>query len=94
MKAQHTLIAMRLADMHRRHPQQDNSRTCAGCGHAVGIFPSGQAVLKANLVSQILCQVCSADKPFDFTIPAAKNAEEMARESIESYDTKPAKEQN
>ena len=34
------LIVMRLADMKRVHPEQITDK-CAGCGHAVGIYPSG-----------------------------------------------------
>jgi hypothetical protein len=57
------LIVMRLADMHRVHPSQDNSRVCATCGEPVGIYPSGQRVLKTDPTIRIVCSRCrpSAD---------------------------------
>lgn len=49
---------MRLADMHRIHPDQISDH-CANCGHEVGIYPSGQRIMrKAKEDIQILCQVC------------------------------------
>jgi hypothetical protein len=53
------LIVMRLADMQRRHPAQDDSRFCSHCQHRVGIYPSGQAVLKQESGMKILCSVCN-----------------------------------
>jgi len=53
---------MRLADMHRVHPQQDNTKVCSVCGHQVGIYPSGQAALRRDPMMIVVCQVC-ADPP-------------------------------
>lgn len=57
------LLVMRLKDMRRVHPQQDNSRRCSRCQHRVGIYPSGQAVLEQDPTIEIICQVCAAEGP-------------------------------
>ncbi|MBT1509462.1 hypothetical protein KIP88_03010 [Bradyrhizobium sp. SRL28] len=51
------LIVMRLADMHRFHPEQITG-TCASCGHVVGIYPSGQQVMKQYPDVKLTCSVC------------------------------------
>jgi len=51
------LLVMRLADMVRVHPKQITA-LCARCGNAVGIFPSGQQVLRECSNVEIVCQVC------------------------------------
>jgi hypothetical protein len=51
------LIVMRLADMHVVHPDQITA-TCAGCGHVVGVYPSGQQVMKQYPDVRLTCQVC------------------------------------
>ena len=53
------ILCMRLADMHRIHPDQDNTRVCARCGHTVGIYPSGQKMLRKFPTLEIVCQRCS-----------------------------------
>jgi hypothetical protein len=52
------LIVMRLADMHRVHPMQDDSRRCSHCNERVGIYPSGQHMLRADPTLRIVCQIC------------------------------------
>jgi hypothetical protein len=51
-------VVMRLADMDRVHPRQDNSRVCASCGERVGVYPSGQHALLINPRIEIICQRC------------------------------------
>ena len=51
------LIVMRLADMKRVHPDQIIA-TCAGCGHIVAVYPSGQAIMKQHPGVKLMCQVC------------------------------------
>ena len=53
------LVAMRLIDMHKMHPQQDNSRMCALCSQPVGVYPSGQSALRADPTIEIVCWVCA-----------------------------------
>lgn len=53
------LVVMRLADMQRVHPQQDDSKVCAVCGQQVGIYPSGQEALKHDPTMEIVCSVCN-----------------------------------
>lgn len=79
------LVVMRLEDMWRRHPRQDNSRVCSKCGEKVGIYPSGQSALKADPTLAIVCNVCSEPRGDD--IPAAP-IEDIIREIEESKPTK------
>ena len=53
------LVAMRLTDMYKIHPQQDNSHVCAECGQGVGIYPTGQRALSHNPGMTIMCSVCA-----------------------------------
>lgn len=77
------LVVMRLADMHRVHPQQDESRVCASCQHRVGIYPSGQAVLKKDPSTEILCSVCAEqDKPMMSVSMLAPGALDEPRQSV------------
>lgn len=56
------LVVMRLADMHKVHPQQV-TRICKFCGDKVGVYPSGQKALRLNPGPvEIICQVCAAKK--------------------------------
>jgi ribosomal protein S27E len=73
---------MRLSDMHRMHPEQITSH-CSKCGHEVGIYPSGQRVLKEHPSTRIICQICRGDRP-DIAI-LAPGAE---HEILESKDRK------
>jgi hypothetical protein len=69
------LVVMRLCDMFNQHPDQDNSRICGTCGFKVGIYPSGQKIIKDNPNIILICQVCSV--PMDkFGIPAPGAIEE------------------
>lgn len=56
------LICMRLADMHRVHPDQIEGK-CSRCGEVVGIYPSGQRVLKAYPPGEVEleCQICRSE---------------------------------
>jgi ribosomal protein S27E len=65
------LIVMRLADMHRVHPEQISGR-CAGCGHEVAIYPSGQQVMKRHPDVRLTCQVCKTPGPNAALAPGAE----------------------
>lgn len=81
------LIVMRLADMHRVHPAQDDSRACAVCGERVGIYPSGQAVLKARPDDiRIICQHCIGPHALRVLAPGA---ETEPLESVPAIEGKP-----
>lgn len=72
------LVVMRLVDMHRVHPLQDNSHVCSKCGERVGIYPSGQKALRGNPAMLIICAVCTekeADVRGDVAEPAAPISE-------------------
>ena len=52
------LLAMRLADLVWVHPKMDRSHVCTKCGAPVGLYPSGQAVLKRYKDVEIVCHIC------------------------------------
>lgn len=83
------LVVMRLDDMRRQHPDQDNSRFCSECGQKVGIYPSGQKALKAHPEMTVICSVCSFAKSMRLTaeVPAAPWPE-IRQESRASFDVK------
>ena len=70
------LVVMRLADMHRRHPDQDDTRFCPSCGERVGIYPSGQAALRFDPSLAIQCQICAQKEPARIQILAPGALEE------------------
>jgi hypothetical protein len=87
------LVVMRLADMHRMHPKQDNSRTCDLCDAPVGVYPSGQAQLRADPTTEIVCSVCARkefDRFEDTAIPVA-DPETILKESRDSFSVKKAR---
>lgn len=65
------LIVMRLADMARVHPDQITGR-CARCNQIVGIYPSGQEVLRQRSDVEIVCEKC---QPPDADVRLAPGAE-------------------
>jgi len=73
------LVVMRLAEMHRIHPEQDNSRACVKCGERVGIYPSGQAMLRRFPEARVICSHCR--EPYLVTV-LAPGAEREPFESV------------
>lgn len=71
------LICMRLANMKRVHPQMVTG-LCTLCDNAVGIYPSGQRVLKIVDV-EIVCEVC---RPKADILILAPGAEKEGSESV------------
>lgn len=57
------MVTMRIADMTRMHPAQDESHVCASCGHAVAIYPSGQGALRKWPEMKVICSVCACKRP-------------------------------
>lgn len=74
------LIVMRLADMTRVHPRQDNTRVCDQCGHMVGIYPSGQHILRADPTIPVICNRCH--DPLGAFMVLAPGATEEPFESV------------
>lgn len=64
------LIAMRLVDMHFVHPEQITAR-CSACGEEVGVYPSGQRVMREVPGVKLLCQVCRWPCPTAMPAPGA-----------------------
>ena len=65
------LVVMRLADMKRVHPDQITGK-CRTCGHDVGIYPSGQRVLREHPDVEIVCQVCRSPGGIVLLAPGAE----------------------
>jgi len=65
------LIVMRLADMKRVHPDQI-VRKCAGCGHDVAVYPSGQLVMQQYPDVRLTCSVCKMPGPKAKLAPGAE----------------------
>jgi hypothetical protein len=85
------LVVMRLADMHKVHPQQV-TRECAFCREPVGVYPSGQKALRLNPGPvEIICQVCYVEKhdKSDSDQPAAP-FDEILQEMRDSTPVKTA----
>jgi hypothetical protein len=80
------LVCNRLADMVKMHPDQDDTHKCGSCGHAVGIYPSGQKAIKRWPKIAIRCAQCAqiSSLPTDINIPAAQTYEEFAQEARDS----------
>lgn len=79
------LVAMRLADMTRMHPRQDDSRSCLKCGERVGIYPSGQAALQRYPGAIVMCVQCAKAEPAGENEPAG-SWEDIRQESRDSFD--------
>lgn len=65
------LIVMRLADMVRVHPKQITAR-CERCREHVGIYPSGQDVMRQMPDVEIVCQKCQQPGPGSALAPGAE----------------------
>jgi hypothetical protein len=83
------LVCMRLADMHRIHPSQDNSHVCSDCGQRVGLYPSGQKAVRDNPGITIVCHVCAINDEADEVLSAAP-LDEIAQEMRDSKDVSKA----
>lgn len=75
------LIVMRLADMTRVHPDQITSR-CSKCNEEVGVYPSGQNVMREMDDVVLVCQVCKGK----FNLFGTHLAPGAASEPFESVD--------
>jgi hypothetical protein len=67
------LTVMRLANMHKVHPQMTVEHKCDRCGEQTGIYPSGQAVIqrygRENI--EIVCDVCAGPNVVGEPAPGA-----------------------
>jgi hypothetical protein len=79
------LVTMRLVDMSMVHPAQDNSRVCSRCGQQVGIYPSGQGILRNNPNIKIVCAVCVVKDPNPIENIAGPPIEVLAQERRDSH---------
>jgi len=83
------LVVMRQDRMTKAHPKTDWTRRCARCREPVGIFPSGQRLLRGQPDAEIVCDVCAGDTTSVMLagtmLPGAR---EEARESFDLDFTK------
>jgi hypothetical protein len=87
MKKPEALVTMRLADMRRMHPAQDDSHVCAECGQAVGLYPSGQSALRRWPRMKVICSVCAFKEPGRaIENVLADDFETIMAESRDSFD--------
>jgi hypothetical protein len=63
------LLVMRLSDMTRVHPDQIVGN-CSKCDEIVGIYPSGQEIMRTHPGIELVCQVCELGEPVDLRILA------------------------
>jgi hypothetical protein len=81
------LVTMRIADMSRMHPAQDDSHVCAECGHGVGVYPSGQAALRKWPRMKVICSICAFNRPgHEIENMAAADFDTIMQESRDSVD--------
>src|SRR5262245_41779649 len=80
------LICMRLTDMQLTHPEQV-THLCPRCGASVGIYPSGQRVLKTYPGNvEIMCQKCAIPlQPGDYWAPAPGALDEARQSRKRSF---------
>jgi hypothetical protein len=87
MQRPEALVTMRIADMTRMHPAQDDSRVCGECGHPVGLYPSSQAALRRWPEMKIICAVCAVKRPpSEIDNIAAADFDVIMQESRDSVD--------
>lgn len=65
------LIVMRLADMKRVHPDQVTDH-CSECKAEVGVYPSGQKIMRHYQDIVLVCQVCRPPGPNAKLAPGAE----------------------
>jgi hypothetical protein len=73
------LCVMRLADMILTHPDMDTTHQCTRCGEAVGIYPSGQRILREVETVEIICQRCITEAETRTARPAPGALAEAVR---------------
>jgi hypothetical protein len=76
------LTVMRLKDMRRVHPEQIEGK-CARCGEVVGIYPSGQKVMRDYPGQvELVCQICNDPPAGSALAPGAE---------LEPFESRPSK---
>jgi hypothetical protein len=75
------LFVMNLDDMHRVHPQQDDTRVCSRCGWRVGIYPSGQAIITTIGAENVdlICNRCGSPAGAIILAPGALDEPDQSR---------------
>jgi hypothetical protein len=79
------LVVMRVATMTKAHPKTDFTHRCARCHEPVGIFPSGQRLLREQPNVEIVCHGCAGDTTAIMLVLAGEalpGVRQRARQSI------------
>ena len=85
MKKPDALVTMRIADMTRMHPAQDDTHVCAECGAPVGIYPSGLRALRKWPRMKVICVHCAMERPAELIENmAAADFETLMQERADS----------
>ncbi len=71
-KLERVLVAMRLDEMFLVHPEMDSNHVCSKCSEPVGIYPSGQKLIKQYEDLQIVCNVCAVPNQNAVLVPGAE----------------------
>lgn len=80
------LVTMRLAEMRRIHPSQDNTRLCALCRSRVGVYPTGQRALLRDPELRIMCHRCYTPSDAAVENVPAGSLDEIMQEARDSTD--------
>lgn len=79
------LVCMRISDMVVMHPKQI-TRECHQCHQPVGVYPTGQRIMRLHPRIKLICTVCAALTPQQLIEEAfpAGSMEEIRQEKLES----------
>lgn len=87
MKKPDALVTMRIADMTRMHPAQDDTHVCGECGVPVGIYPSGLSALRKWPAMKVICSICAFKRPpHEIENMPAADFETIMQESHDSFE--------
>ena len=89
LKGPAMLVVMRVARMTKAHPETDFTHRCARCREPVGIFPSGQRLLREQPNVEIVCDGCAGNTTAIMLAgEALPGVRQEARESVDFDFTK------
>lgn len=85
------LICMRLAEMELTHPLMTRDKCCSRCGVTIGMFPSGQRVLREHGETnvEIVCNHCHFPAEVDLYLMPSEVPAEIREAKLRNRDKKP-----
>ena len=85
------LVVIRAARMTKVHPKTDFTHVCALCREQVGIFPSGQQLLRDQPNAEIVCDRCAGDTQAVMLLGTAlPGVRQEMREAVDFTKKKPS----